>query len=117
MTIMNACSALKYTPIGWRVRLRPLALRVARCGSWTGKDSSGTARGQQAQSWRVNGWAKRYQAEKTVGHGAKTAGQNDPQIETAERLADEYDVAPKTTGGCGKCRQFVHFPWVLDKGT
>lgn len=39
---------------------------------------------------------KRYQAEKTAGHGVKSADQNDPQIWTAEKLAEEYGVSAPT---------------------
>jgi hypothetical protein len=40
---------------------------------------------------------KTYNRDKTVGHGDKSAYQNDPQNrERAERLADEYKVSEKT---------------------
>ncbi len=39
---------------------------------------------------------KRYNLEKTSGHGTKSAGQNGTQIETAERLASDYKVGTRT---------------------
>lgn len=47
---------------------------------------------------------KRYQAEKTAGHGAKSGDHSDTQISegktcpqvTAERLAEDYGVSPRT---------------------
>lgn len=39
---------------------------------------------------------KRYELEKTAGHGTKSAGQNVQQNQTAERLAEEYGVDEKT---------------------
>lgn len=40
---------------------------------------------------------KHYEREKSAGHGAKSAGQNDTQnLEASERLAEKYRVSPST---------------------
>jgi hypothetical protein len=45
---------------------------------------------------------------KIVGHGSKTAGQNDPQKrDTAERLAAQHKVSGKTVKPDGKYAEAV----------
>jgi len=44
---------------------------------------------------------RRYNRKKTIGHGAGSAGQNEPQ-NTAEKLAAEYGVSPATVKRAGK---------------
>ena len=44
---------------------------------------------------------RRYNRQKTKGHGQGSAGQNEPQ-NTAERLAAEHHVSPATVKRAGK---------------
>ena len=51
---------------------------------------------------------RRYEREKTIGHGAKTAYQNDTQnIQTADRIGDEYKIsAPTVKRYAKKAKEF-----------
>jgi len=51
---------------------------------------------------------KKYNLEKTAGHGAKSGGQNDPQKhKTADRLAAQHKVSGKTIKRGGKYAEAV----------
>src|SRR4051812_13763196 len=49
----------------------------------------------------------RFNSEKTAGHGAKSAAQNEPQLHTADRLAEEYKVSRETIKRSGEFAKAV----------